>query len=378
MKKKKSGSKGKGIIKLAAFGLIFIMLLSFVTTFFKMTDPVNIATIEGFYKEPGNSIDVMMIGASEIYADYCATTAWKDYGYTSYSLGISGVPGSLYKSMLRETLDKQNPKLVVFEVNGFLQKDSYYDRTAQLHSWIDNIHDESNRKDTIAEVVPEEEQDNFNNPLKLYHSNWKNPGKCMRSFITRVGMKCSGVSSMKGFSSFAKSSDCNEDKMKTLYFTDKSRMYLTDLLEYCQESGVKKVLFARFPHEKEIKNPEVLSQVEELVKSYGYDFANFESCKQDIGIEGKSDFYNSEHLNVRGSQKFTKYLGSYIRKNYVMPDSHQEEITASWNKCSKDADHVLKACAKDTDKKRGNHYFEMSTYWLYKKFAAIFDQSGEK
>ena len=52
-----------------------------------MTDAVNIATIEGFYKEPKNTIDVMMIGASEVYADYSATEAWKNYGYTSYSLG---------------------------------------------------------------------------------------------------------------------------------------------------------------------------------------------------------------------------------------------------------------------------------------------------
>lgn len=75
------------VIRIGAFALIFVVLFSFVSTFFKMTDAVNIATIEGFYKEPKDSIDVMMIGASEVYADYSATEAWKNYGYTSYSLG---------------------------------------------------------------------------------------------------------------------------------------------------------------------------------------------------------------------------------------------------------------------------------------------------
>ena len=93
-----------------------------------------------------------MIGASEVYADYSATEAWKNYGYTSYSLGVSGVPGSLYKSMLREALTRQHPKVVVFEVNGFLQNDSYYDRTVKLHSWIDNIHNEENRFDTYKRL----------------------------------------------------------------------------------------------------------------------------------------------------------------------------------------------------------------------------------
>ncbi len=119
-----STDEGKGrhrkVIRIGAFALVFVVL--FLRIFFKMTDAVNIATIEGFYKEPKNTIDVMMIGASEVYADYSATEAWKNYGYTSYSLGVSGVPGSLYKSMLREALTRQHPKVVVFEVNGFLHK----------------------------------------------------------------------------------------------------------------------------------------------------------------------------------------------------------------------------------------------------------------
>ena len=135
----------KAIAKTIAFLLIFVLIYMFIASFLRMTDVVNIATIDGFYKEPENTIDVMLIGASEVYADYSATTAWKEYGYTSYSFGVSGVPGSVYKSMLRETLTRQKPKVVVFEVNGFLQNDAYYDRTIKLHSWIDNMHDEKNR-----------------------------------------------------------------------------------------------------------------------------------------------------------------------------------------------------------------------------------------
>ena len=42
--------------------------------------------------------------------------------------------------------------------------------------------------DTIQEIVPKDEQDNFTNPLKLHHSNWKDIGKCAHTFATRVGM----------------------------------------------------------------------------------------------------------------------------------------------------------------------------------------------
>ena len=67
----------KAIAKTIAFLLIFVLIYMFIASFLRMTDVVNIATIDGFYKEPENTIDVMLIGASEVYADYSATTAWK-------------------------------------------------------------------------------------------------------------------------------------------------------------------------------------------------------------------------------------------------------------------------------------------------------------
>ena len=59
-----STDEGKGrhrkVIRIGAFALVFVVLFSFVSTFFKMTDAVNIATIEGFYKEPKNTIDTRL------------------------------------------------------------------------------------------------------------------------------------------------------------------------------------------------------------------------------------------------------------------------------------------------------------------------------
>ena len=93
--------------------------------------------------------------------------------------------------------------------------------------------------------MPKDEQDNFTNPLKLYHSNWKDIDKCAHTFATRVGMYFTKTSCMKGFSSIAKYSDCPSGKQKTLYFTDKSRAYMTELLEYCKAQGVKKGAFCK-------------------------------------------------------------------------------------------------------------------------------------
>lgn len=78
---------------------------------------------------------------------------------------------------------------------------------------------------------------------------------------------------------------------------------MTDLLEYCKSCGIENVVFARFPHEKQVDNPEIFDEVNDLITSYGYNFVNFEDYKEEMGIESTYDYYNPEHLNVIGSRK---------------------------------------------------------------------------
>jgi len=117
-------SKARKVLGYCGFIVGIVAVLFVACMFLKMTEPVNVASLQGIYKEK-NTLDVVVIGASEAYANYCAPLAYEEYGYTSYSYGVSGVPGSLYKSMVREVLDNQNPKVIVIEMNGLLQQDYY-------------------------------------------------------------------------------------------------------------------------------------------------------------------------------------------------------------------------------------------------------------
>lgn len=43
--------------------------------------------VKNFYKLENNSLDMVMIGASTTFTNYSAPLAFKEFGYTSYSLG---------------------------------------------------------------------------------------------------------------------------------------------------------------------------------------------------------------------------------------------------------------------------------------------------
>ena len=90
----------KKIIKATAFALVVAFCLALATDFLSMTDREDTMHVRGYFEEPNNSIDVLMIGASELYTGFSSPLAWKKYGFTSYALSYSGAQGSLYKTML--------------------------------------------------------------------------------------------------------------------------------------------------------------------------------------------------------------------------------------------------------------------------------------
>ena len=95
--------------------------------------------IRGYFKEPQNTVDVLLIGASEVYTGFNSPLAWEKYGFTSYGLSFAAMPGSLYKTVTQRALKTQTPKLVVFEINGFLHSEKYLINRRPVHAWFDTV-----------------------------------------------------------------------------------------------------------------------------------------------------------------------------------------------------------------------------------------------
>ncbi|MCR4611224.1 MAG: hypothetical protein K5644_04930 [Lachnospiraceae bacterium] len=364
-------SKTRIVLGYVGFILALFLILFVVCMFLKMTEPVNVASLQGIYKEK-NSLDVVVIGASEAYANYCAPLAYDEYGYTSYSYGVSGVPGNLYKSMLKEVLSAQSPKLVIFEMNGLLQNDYYYERQGNLHGYLDNIDGTENREEAIKYAVTQDRQDDFklSNFLDVYHNSWQDPGKCFATLYTRVGMALEPRSNMKGYATFAKHAKEKTDEVKHNAFTDKSKMIFEDLLTYCDSCGVENVLFARFPHQNKDTEDEIKNQISEMTSAHGYEFVDFGYAKEEAGIVPIDDYYNDEHFNAKGAEKFTSFLGNYITSHYDVKSEKSEEIKESWAKSVENTKEILTSAKADISDNLGTYYYELSVYlpkWLQVK-----------
>ena len=335
----------KRIIKLIVLGLVMLLILqilTFILTRNRMTSEYH---VRSFYKEPSNTLDVAVIGCSEVYADFSPPIAYEQSGFTSYNLACSGTPPCLYKSMLMEFCRDQKPQAVVFEVNGFFYNEEFALTEANMRNWLDNIKYSRQWASDIIDYVPDGEKFDYFLPICKYHDNWQRPSGQLERLKTMAKIISSDGSLMKSFGTrTTNNSVIHTFKRRALRVTDFGRECLIDLMDYCKEQGIKNVLFIRAPHRQKLASA-TSADLEKTITDAGFDFLDCDKIHDQIGIVDDDDFYNEDHMNVFGNEKFTKYLSDYVVEKYDIKTDHSEKTDKQWQKCvdyTNDAFDVLK------------------------------------
>lgn len=331
------------ILKCAALLLpIVIVLLLTQNLLFGYADS-NTDRIHDFYNEPENSMDVVLLGASELFADFSPAYAYEKYGFTSYLYAQDANPGSLYLSQLKEITSRQSPDLILVEINGFLySNDEMLRDEARLRIYTESIPQSANKLRTIMEYDYDDKLSCLF-PFIKYHGDWKDPA----TLQYRLEMKTESydeASQLKGIytrtiSDPAPVLDLNKaDDSKTEPITPLSEEYLRAFLEYCKSEHLN-VVFLRCPHKLVDEGTHYsfrqANRVGEIVGEYGFEFLNLDKQTHEIGLDYLNDFYNSDHLNVYGQKKMTDYLSKIILSDYgVTPMPQNDANKAAWNKAA--------------------------------------------
>ncbi len=336
----------KRIFKLLALFVVMFLILQLLTFILIRNRMTSEYHVRSFYKEPDNSLDVAVIGCSEVYADFSPPIAYEESGITSYNLACSGTPPCFYKSMLMEFCKTQKPQAVVFEVNAFFYIEEFALTGANMRNWLDNIKYSGQWYKDIVDYVPDDEKLEYFLPIVKYHDNWQRPaGQYERLKALSKIYTSSEPSLMKSFGTrTTNNSRIHSFKKHALRLTDFGRKCLLELMDYCKEQGIENVLFIRAPHRQKLASA-TSAELEKVITEAGFDFIDCDKISDQIGIVDKDDYYNEDHMNVFGNEKFTRYLSNYLVENYNIKPDHSDEVDKQWEKCvdyTNDAFDILK------------------------------------
>lgn len=107
---------------------------------------------------------------------------------------------------------------------------------------------------------------------------------------------------------------CDGEKWESEPMTEEAEKYLRDIIEYCQDKGIKVTFFSAPMYDLQLLQAEwyggydtYVKQVQSIVAEYGVDYYDFNLCKETyLPMQGLEDYRDLHHLNSKGAEKFTE------------------------------------------------------------------------
>ena len=323
----------KTIILCTCILLATVMCLGFVQMLVVpkyMTTSPDGALIAEYYNETTDH-DVVFIGDCEVYECFTPPTLWQEYGITSYVRGSAQqlIWQSYY--LLEETLKRETPKAVVFNVlsikYGEPQSEAYNRMTLDGMQWS------SSKIGAIDASMTEEE--NFLSyvfPLLRFHSRWSElTGEDWQYLFHRDTVSHNGYLMQTDIS--PKTSDRVGRPLADYTLPEVGFDYLEKMRALCEEKGVEFILIkAPTNNWKYYWYDEWESQIVQWANERDVPYYNFISLEEEIGLDWSTDTYDGGiHLNVYGAEKLTSYFGKILTEEYGFADHRGNgELDAVW------------------------------------------------
>lgn len=320
------------IIKIMIFSIIFVILFVSITYIMKPFS-VDLQNIGGFYGEKKKSLDVVYIGGSACFVYWEPLKAYEENGIASYNFGANRIQAETYAYLVKEVLKKQNPEVIIIDARAFQYRD------------VDQPPGEIAYRNVISGTPFSLERAKFieTSVKKYLHQDTLSYHFDLIKFHTRRTdfhfkasiqlMMQTYQNSLKGFYFVPKVApiqqlDFNTEKETSV--SEETTQILDELLAYLKTTN-QKYLFVVSPYEERKEHKENFNFVERKIKESGYDFLDANEYAKEMKLNYNRDFYNNNHVNIFGADKYTEFLSSYLKEHYQLPDRRKDSNYKKWD-----------------------------------------------
>lgn len=281
-------------------------------------------------------LDMVYVGSSSAQLFWHPLMAWNDRGFTSYCLSTNGLKAEAVQSYM-ELAMAHHPKVLVVDVRPFqfyteLDKEGYLRNSSDSMSLLNperyrllNDYLRGQQEDAGTDVL------SYYFDLAKYHTRteqlenekaWRLARGEAESPARGAAWHTEGVyayhETPEGFLTQEKGGmDANCERI------------LNQLLAWCRGRQVP-VLFVVCPYTITPDQQRVYNQIKSMVEEAGFDFLNANEHYQEIGIDFRTDFFDTRHVNILGARKYTAWLGKLLQTRYGLPDHRGEEGFDRW------------------------------------------------
>jgi hypothetical protein len=324
---------GREKIKHAVSACVFLIiagsLFVFFTYLFRTVKDSTRLNIAGFYNEEKNTVDMAMVGSSAVFRFWDPMLAYEESGLASYDYACASMTPALFRCAVEEVLSRQDPDLLVIDGRRWIT-DRAEGPNERVRFYLDTVDLNWNRFRAVWYYcrkfhLPFEESVPLFLDLCLYHNNTEalaNPLNwelADNRYVSPDNYYLKGYMMKSGVKQFNRPSDEIVQSTRAGGLGPVTQSQLRDLLSYLSSLN-RDVLFVFTPYVINEEEMQEFNEVEQIAAEYGIPVWNGNRYYDEIGLDFSSDFYDSRHTNIIGSEKVTKYLLQYIKEHYDLPD----------------------------------------------------------
>lgn len=326
----------KSCIRIVAFGLILCIILLKINSIFKFKYSDGIYGLTKFYELEDDTVDVLVLGSSHAFEDVNTGVLWEKYGISSFDLCGSIQPLWNTYYYLKEALKTQTPELIVLEGYATCIPNEYMDDSRIIKNTY-GMHWSKDKLDAIRVSAPKERWSEFILEYEQYHTRYRELSDA--DFIENQNYRL--YDDWKGFGCALTTSP--QETIDVSGITDKlplcekAEKYYRMILNLAKDREIPIVVIIS-PYAGITENDQMLfNTAKEIAEEYDVAFKNFNLDYAEIGLDYSTDAADIAHLNYKGNQKFTTYLGKYLKGNFNISDHRGDSKYASWQR---NADYI--------------------------------------
>lgn len=289
--------------------------------------------LEQFYGLERGSVDVLFVGSSHVYRNINPAVLFEQEGIAAYDLGSPAQPvwNSYYYTV--EALKTQKPKLIVLEVYKITMEEPYADAGTTVKALSGMRYSKNRWNNVVASVENPDDRFSYFVGLPIYHSRYSE--LTVEDFAKNYGNPY--YDSFLGFQPIEEPKEYDIPRQlgeitESSKLPEKSREYLDRFVKLANEEGVSLMfLVSPFCATAAAKQP-YWNALEQYAKEKGIPFLNGNLCIDKIGMDGKTDFGEANHLSHSGADKFSSFLCQYLKQRYDLPDRREDPAHSRWQK----------------------------------------------
>lgn len=337
---KKTKNRIRPLVTALAFIVIFVLALTSLTYMLRPNIDTKVRFM-GFYAEPKDSLDIVIIGSSPAYSFFSTPQLYGEYGIKAYPLGSNVQRPISGRFLVKEAEKTQSPKLYMFEMRMYTGLEiGLGSNMAYTREVTDNMKYSVNRIEAINAMVTthlteiDTEKYTYYFDIFKYHSNWQslvNPEQWR-------GWRFSSPDPLKGYKITDKVGPVDTpvipENIEPVELDEYQEQALADLIVTLQEVDAD-VLFYVAPYVMQDGDAEKLAHIRDVVEAAGYDYLDMNQYYDEIGLDFSRDYSDyGIHTNAAGAQKCTVFIGEYLREHYNLPDHRtdpEREADPSWD-----------------------------------------------